>query len=241
MLMPLFAMFYRTLRVLLTVPLVTLAVSSCAARQVVIIAPAVDAEQAALRLEDHTRVSGPVRIVFDWELNEAGIRVKGRGVLRIEPPYKARVDLFLGNGELVLKAALLGGTLNVPPGSLRQILPPPDLFWGTLGVFRPDYGAEFLGGDELEGDALRLRYRYEDGKELHYHIEGESLKRLELLESGHVVQWVEIELNAESRYPVQATYRNLVAFRELKMTRDRLERVESYPPDIWDPVGERGR
>ena len=239
--MPLFAMSYRTLRVLLTVTLGPLVVSSCAARQVVIVAPAVNAEQTALRLEDHTSVAGPIRIVFDWELNEAGIRVKGRGVARVEPPYRARVDLFLSNGEPVLKAVLLGGTMILPPGSPRQILPPPDLFWGTLGVFRPDYGAELLGADELEEDALRLRYRYEDGQELHYRIEGGSLRRLELLDSGHVVQWVEVELNADSRYPAHATYRDLTSFRELKITRDRLDRVESYPPDIWDPTGERER
>ena len=214
--------------------------SSCAARQVVIVAPAVNAEQTALRLEDHTRLSDPVRIIFDWELNEAGVRVSGRGVARIEPPYKARLDLFLGNNEPVLKAVLLGGTLIMPPGAPRQILPPPDLLWGTLGVFRPDYGAELLGGDELEQGALRLRYAYADGKELHYRIEGGALRTVELLESGSVVQRVEVDLNAESRYPVQATYRNLTAFRELKITRDRLERVESYPPDIWDPMGGSG-
>jgi hypothetical protein len=232
-----FAIFFRALRVLSAVVLIPLAMSSCAARQVVIIAPAVNAEQTALRLEDHTRLSDPVRIVFDWELNEAGVRVKGRGVARIEPPYRARVDLFLGNNEPVLKAVLLGGTLIMPPGAPSQILPPPDLFWATLGVFRPNYGAELLGGDELEADALRLRYAYEDGKELHYRIEAGTLRTVELLESGSVVQRVEIDLNPESRYPVQATYRNLAAFRELKITRDRLERVESYPADIWDPIG----
>jgi hypothetical protein len=97
---------------------------------------------------------------------------------------------------------------------------------------------ELLGGDELEQDALRLRYRYEDGKELHYRINDGMLRTVELIESGSVVQRVEVELDAESRYPVQATYRNLAAFRELKLTRDHLERVESYPPDIWDPIGE---
>ena len=217
-----------------------LAMSSCAARQFVIVAPTVNAEQTALRLEDHTRLSDPVRIVFDWELNEAGVRVKGRGVARIEPPYRARVDLFLGNSEPVLKAVLLGGTLIMPPGTPRQILPPPDLFWGTLGVFRPDYGAVLLGGDELEEDALRLRYAYEDGMELHYRIEAGVIRTVELLKSGSVVQRVKIDLNADSRYPVQATYRNLAAFRELKITRDRLERVESYPVDIWDPIGVSG-
>lgn len=239
--MPVFAMSCRTLRVLLAVTLMPLAVSSCAARRVVSVATAVDPEQTALALEDHTRVDAPIRVIFDWELNEAGVRVKGRGVARIEPPYKARVDLFLGNNEPILKAALIGGELIMPPGQPRQILPPADLFWATLGVFRPDYSAEFLGGDELEEDALRLRYRYEDGKELHYRIEDGLLKRLELLEGETVVQWVEVELDGDSKYPVLATYRNLAAFRELKIIRDRLDRVESYPPDIWNPLGERGR
>jgi hypothetical protein len=235
--MPPSVIFFRALRVLSAVVVIPLAMSSCAARQVVIVAPAVNVEQTALRLEDHTRLSDPVRIVFDWELNEAGVRVKGRGVARIEPPYKARVDLFLGNNEPVLKAVLLGGTLIMPPGAPAQILPPPDLFWGTLGVFRPDYGAELLGGDELEEDVLRLRYAYEDGRELHYRIEAGVLRTVELLDGGSVVQRVELVMSADSRYPLQATYRNLAAFRELKITRDRLERVESYPADIWDPIG----
>jgi len=132
----------------------------------------------------------------------------------------------------------VGGRLILPPGAPRHILPPPDLFWATLGVFRTEYGMELLGGDELEQDALRLRYRYEDGKELHYRINDGMLRTVELIESGSVVQRVEVELDAESRYPVQATYRNLAAFRELKLTRDHFERVESYPPDIWDPIGE---
>ena len=54
-------------------------------------------------------------------------------------------------------------------------------------------------------------------------------------------EWVEVELDGDSKYPVLATYRNLAAFRELKIIRDRLDRVESYPPDIWNPLGERGR
>ncbi len=225
-------------RALLTLTLVPLVMASCSPRQFVVVAPAMDPQQTALRLEDHTRLEGPIRIVFDWELNEAGVRVKGRGVARLEPPYRARLDLFLTNSEPILKAALLGGRLILPPGAPRQILPPPDLFWATLGVFRTEYGMELLGGDELEQDALRLRYRYEDGKELHYRINDGMLRTVELIESGSVVQRVEVELDAESRYPVQATYRNLAAFRELKLTRDHLERVESYPPDIWDPIGE---
>ena len=97
-----------------------------------------------------------------------------------------------------------------------------------------------LAGDRQRGHH-ETDHGYEDGKELHYRIEDGSLKRLELLEGETVVQWVEVELDGDSKYPVLATYRNLAAFRELKIIRDRLDRVESYPPDIWNPLGERGR
>mgnify|MGYP001060074959 CR=1 FL=1 len=210
--------------------------AGCSPRQVVVIEPALDAEQLALALEDHTSLEEPIRIVFRWELNESGVRVSGRGVARVEPPYKARLDLFLGNGEAIIKAALVNGQLRLPPGAPRNILPPPDLMWGTLGVFRPEFGMELLGGDRLENDALRLRFRYADGTELHFGTHLGLLKTLEVVEDGAVVQRVEVELNGESRYPIEATYRNLADFRELKITRESVERVESYPPDIWDPM-----
>jgi len=215
-------------------------VGACSQRRVVVIAPAVDADQTALALEDHTSLAHPMRILFDWELNEQGVRVKGRGVARIEPPYKARLDLFLNNGTAVVRAALVNGELLMPPGAPRDILPPPDLMWGTLGVFRPEFGTELVGGDRLEGEALRLRYRYRDGTELHYGLEGGVLRTLELLERGAVVQRVEVDLEEGSRYPVSAIYRNLAAFRELKITRRELTQVESFPPDIWNPVGPDG-
>ena len=48
---------------------------------------------------------------------------------------------------------------------------------------------------------------------------------------------VELGFGDDPRYPEGATYRNLGAFRELKLTRESVETVESYPPDIWFPIG----
>lgn len=165
------------------------------------------------------------------------MRVNGRGVARIEPPYRARLDLFLGNGETVISAALVNGELRLPPGAPDNILPPQDLMWGTLGVFRPEAGTELIGGDRLEGQGLQLRYRHEDGHELHYFLAAGVLRSLELLEGGYVVQRVEVAEEQEGRYPSEATYRNLAAFRELKITRESLDVVSPYPSDIWSPLG----
>ena len=212
-----------------------LTLCACAPQKPAVVAPAVDGEQLALALEEQTSLEEPIRVVFVWQLNEAGVRVRGRGVARIEPPYKARLDLFLGNGETVVRAALVDGQLRLPPGAPEGILPPADLMWGVLGVFRPDFGMELMGADRMAGGELRLRYRYADAGELYFGVEGGRIRTVEVLRDGHTTERVELGLDDGSRYPAEATYRNLTAFRELKLTRESMERVESYPPDIWDP------
>lgn len=210
----------------------------CAPRRPAVIGPVGDAQGTARSLQDGTSLETPLRIDFRWELNEAGQRVRGLGVARIEPPYKARLDLFLDNGETVIRAALVEGDLRLPPGSPTDILPPPDLMWGTLGVFRPHGGTRLLGADRLEGGATRLRYGYDDGTELQYQVDGGRLERLEIVEGETVVQRVEVSVReGGDRYPVEATYRNLADFRELRLVRESLETAGPFDPDIWDPVG----
>ena len=222
-----------------TVPVLTTALilAACGGQRATVIGPVNDAEALAVELQHDTSLETPLRIVFDWHLNEAGQRVEGRGVARIEPPYRARLDLFLDNGETVISAALVEGDLRLPLGSPAEILPPPDLMWGTLGVFRPHHGARLVGGDRLEGEARRLRYTYDDGTELHYHVADKLLKSLEVIEGESVVQRVLVNLDGNGRYPVEATYRNLADFRELRLVRESLEIVPPYDPDIWDPLG----
>ncbi len=210
-------------------------VTGCMPKQAAVIAPVPDALGTALVLQDQTELESPIRILFVWELNDAGVGVKGRGVARVAPPYRARLDLFLDNGELVIRAALVEGELRLPAGAPNDILPPPDLMWGTLGVFRPESGTELVGGDRLDNGLVRLRYRYLDERELHYSMEDGVLRKLEMLSDGDVVQWVEVERDGETRYPARATYRNLTDFRELKITRQQLDQVDAYPADIWDP------
>ena len=221
-------------------PLIVLASTAltlgCAGGRLAVIGPVPDAGGAATTLSEATRLEEPLQIVFAWRLNEARQRHEGRGVARIEPPYRARLDLFTTDGETVMSAALVDGELRLPPGSRDDILPPTDLMWGALGIFRP-HGVRLLGGDVLEDDATRLRYAYEDGTELHYEVMAGLLRSLELLEDGHVVQRVEVDMAGDGRYPVEATYRNLTAFRELTIMRESLEIHEPFAPDTWDPAG----
>lgn len=209
--------------------------AACMPKRAEVVAPVSDAIGTASVLQNQTSLENPIRILFAWELNDAGVGVRGRGVARVAPPYRARLDLFLNNGELVIRAALVDGELRLPVGAPDDILPPPDLMWGTLGVFRPESGAKLVGGDRLDDGLIRLRYRYEDGTELHYATEDGVLRKLEMLSDGDVVQWVEVDRDGDTRYPARATYRNLADFRELKIIRQELDLVEAYPVDIWDP------
>lgn len=212
-----------------------LLVAACGPRRLAVVAPIGDAEGTASALRSGTRVEEPLRILFTWSLNEAGQRVAGRGVARVEPPYKARLDLFLHNGESVLSAALIEGDLRMPAGAPDDILPPPDLMWGVLGVFLPPAGTELLGAERLEGNATRLRYAYPDGVELHYEVVDGTVRSLEMLERGQVVQRVRLQAGGDDRYPVEAMYRNMTDFRELALDRESLEVVAPFDPDIWDP------
>jgi len=212
-----------------------LLLSACGPHRLAVIAPIGDPASAANDVERETRLGEPVQITFEWSLNEARQRHRGRGVARVEPPYKARLDLFTTDLELVLSAALVDGELRLPPGSRDDILPPTDLMWGALGVLRP-HGARLIGGDELEGNGMRLRYAYDDGTEVHYEVVAGLLSSLELLDDGHVVQRVELSNDPGSRYPVQAKYRNLTAFRELTIVRESLESVDAFDAAIWDPT-----
>lgn len=194
-----------------------------------------DASATARTLERSTRLSEPLQIWFSWQLNESGSRVDGLGVARVEPPYRARLDLFLQNGEGVVTAALVDDELRLPYGSREDVLPPVGLMWGVLGVFRPTPGAELAGGDRLEDDAQRLRYTAPSGAEVHYELADGSLRSVELLRSDDVVEWVRLVSEDDAPYPVEATYRNLAEYRELKITRDSLHLVDSFDPRIWDP------
>jgi hypothetical protein len=226
----------RLLRAGAATALAALSVAACRPPEPAVIGPVGDPETAAVQLRNETGLEDPLHIVFAWELNDQGQRVEGRGVARVEPPYRARLDLFLDNGETVIRAALVDGDLRLPPGSPDDILPPPDLMWGALGVFHPVGDARLVGADRLEGEAVRLRYQHEDGREVHYRIVNDVLRVLELLEGGHVVQRVDVAPERVERYPVETTYRNLAEFRELKLVRESLAVVDAFDPEIWDPA-----
>ena len=215
------------------------AAGSCTPPPPAVVRPAVNADQVALALEDRTALREPIRVVFGWQLNEAGVRVKGRGVARIEPPYKARLDLFLDNGETVVRAALVDGDLRLPPGAPTEhpaaCRTSCGASWGSSGRAAAPSSWEATASRTVgSGSGIATRTARSSTSTSRTAVCGS----LQLLDGGgHVTERVELGMGATDRYPEEASYRNLSAFRELKLTRESLERVEPYPPDIWNPNG----
>ncbi|MGH7460782.1 MAG: hypothetical protein ACREMA_07105, partial [Longimicrobiales bacterium] len=115
--------------------------------------PAVEARALAA-----TQLRSRMRVVFDWSLQDRDARFSGEGVTRLEPPYRARLDLFGPRGEGYLSAALVDFELRMPPGADTNVLPPPALLWSVLGVFRTPQGAQ-LASAKGDSAASELVYR----------------------------------------------------------------------------------
>jgi hypothetical protein len=201
---------------------------------VVVYEPPVNAQSLALRLEAAERVDAPTRVVFEWAMAEQGVRVSGRGVTRMEPPYRARLDLFLGNGEAAGRAALVDDALRLPARLPPSVLPPPHLLWATVGVFRPGVGTTLLGAEREGEGRIRMRYRLPGGREAHYLIVDGRLHDVEVLRDGTVVQRVELERDGLG-VPAEAVFRDLVEVRELRLSRESVQQTEPFPADIWYP------
>lgn len=198
--------------------------------------PAIDYHRRAMLVEARTKLSTPVRLIFDWNVREPGLRSGGRGVARLEPPYRARLDLFTGRGETVLRAALVGDDLRLPEGASDELVPPPALFWSSLGIFRPGGDYRLAQGWEADDGTLRLTYDSSSRPDLLYQLDGNGdVAALALLREGETVDQLSLALPLRDGFPAEATYRNLIDFRELTFTLDTVETVEPYPSDIWLP------
>lgn len=221
-------------RIALSGSALLLAATACAAPPPEPPAPRVDVYQAALAAELATRLDEPTRILFDWTLQDRDLRASGRGVARIEPPYRARLDLFLENGESVAQAALVDDDLRIPEWVPEGLIPPAPLLWASLGVFRPGAAARYVGG-RPEGEGVAASYELGLDARLRFELVNRVVRNAEIARSGRTVETLRLQ-GRHGRFPQEATYRNLGAFRELTVAVDSVEAVDGFPEDIWMPA-----
>ena len=207
-----------------------IAAASCTARSAAPERPIVrELETEAVRA---TAPSAPLHILFDWTAREPDARFAGRGVARVEPPYRARLDLFGPRGEGYLSAAVVGGESRFPRDVPPDAVPPAPLLWSVLGVVFPPEEATLVGAS-AEGDETRLDFE-RNGERWTYLLEAGRLRRVEWNVGGRRYT-VELEGTGPHGLPRKAVYRDWAAFTELTLDLDEVERVEPFAPDIWTP------
>ncbi|MGK7313253.1 MAG: hypothetical protein ACN0LA_13545 [Candidatus Longimicrobiales bacterium M2_2A_002] len=205
--------------------------AACAGRGVPETVDPVVAERAVRE----TAPDRPLRAVFGWRALDGQARFSGEGAARIEPPYRARLDLFGPRGEGYLTAALIDREIRLP-GEPEVALPPPAMLWALLGVVRPPADA-VLEGTRVTADGEaeeRELYYGVDGSRIRYVLVGGRLRSAEWTGGGRRMI-IELAAGSDGPLPSTATYRDWSRNTELHMGLEAVEQVEPYPPEIWTP------
>src|SRR4051812_47883952 len=166
-----------------SLPLVLLLLSGCAPR----LRPLVG-EIAPATVPPTQILSGHNQILFEWEFADPDMSGKGDGAVRMASPDSLRLDFFIAGGFGSGGAVLIGDTLSIPGIELtRRLIPPPTLLWAALG--RTHLPAVRDTAVRHEGNLLRA----DVGRPVQWRItfRGDTLVRLEHVEGGRIVEWVD--------------------------------------------------
>jgi hypothetical protein len=196
--------------------------------------PVADPEAAAAELRRASLPAGPRQVTFAWTLDEAGSRLRGRGVARLVAPERVRLDLFGPRGETYLSAALVGDEFRLPEAAAGTVtLPSPALLWAAVGVVQPPAEARLASATATERELI-VRYATEDGESFEYRATGEPLRLTSVTHAARnrVTETMNLSWSAEGQLE-STRYRDVVAFRELLLTMEGVVEVVSFPPGIW--------
>ena len=218
--------------------LLAISVVGCATYSVPDVSPEFTAQWLDNHLVERDSLSNNLLARFSWQLREPDLRIGGLGVVRLGAPDRARVDLFLENGESVLAAALVGDEIRVgQEQTYLGVIPSAPLLWASLGLFRPGEEAALVNTERLGSNGIRLDYSSSSSSTLRYDIFEDQIRTVSILEKGQTVHSVNLELETPERLPSRATYRNLSSYRELVIFLETANGVEPYDEKIWHPGG----
>lgn len=195
-------------------------------------APAPDPGAVEARVRRATTPAAPRQVAFTWELDEAGARIRGRGVVRMEAPERLRLDLFGPRGETYLAAALVGEEFRMPPAVAGRVaLPSPALLWGALGVVRPPAAAQ-LAAAATVGDSATLRYSAGNGETIEFLAEGSLLRTVRRLGKSGALESITLAHTPEGA-PRRAEYRDWGAYRTLVLSIESVTDAAAFPETTW--------
>jgi hypothetical protein len=170
---------------------------------------------------------GHRRVVFRWELQDPDIVARGEGAARIASPDSGRLDFFLAGGAGSGAAVLLGDALRLPSQAddmSRRLVPPPPLLWAALGRL----AIPALRDTNVRVDADTLRADIGLPVAWRLTFVRDTLRRVDRIDGGRIVEWVE-------RFPdARVRYRDEVKRRQLELHITRTDDVTGFDPEIWD-------
>lgn len=213
--------------------ILALSAAACASGGATTGAPDPEVEQ---RLEAATAPAQRAQVVFEWSMTDRDARFSGRGVLRADSGYRARVDLFGPRGETLAAAIVDGATMRVVPQAAAAMLPPPAMLWSSLGVFRRPTDAP-LTGTRASAEGIALQYT-RDRAQWSFQFEEDRLRATEWTD-GSGRRTVQLTGAASLGFPGQAVFRDWTEFRELTLRVTDVEENAVFDPDVWILPGER--
>lgn len=168
--------------------------------------------------------AGHTRWVFDWKYEDRDIHASGDGAVRAAYPDSARLDLFVGGGMGGATAILVGDELRAPgPDALRRMIPPPPLLWAALGRLAVPPAADTTA--RLDGDTLR--FDIGRGTVWRVTVAAGSLRRLERIDDGRIVQSV---VRADDRH---VRYFDAASRRSLELVITSVDSNADFDASIW--------
>ena len=170
---------------------------------------------------------GHWRVVFNWQLDDQDLTARGEGAARIAAPDSGRLDFFLAGGGASGAAVLIGDALRLPSQAeefSRRLVPPAPLLWAALGRLAVPPARDTavrVDADTLRADiGLPVAWRLTFVRD--------TLRRVERVDGGRIVEWVE-------RFPAaRVRYRDEVKRRQLELHITRTDDVSGFDPEIWD-------
>jgi len=206
-------------RALCGVALLAFAAAACAPR----LSP-LPGEQAPATLPRAVVPPGHHQVNFDWEFSDPDMAGRGEGVARVASPDSIRLDFFLAGGFITGGAVLIGDSLDTPGIELfRRLIPPPTLLWAALG--RTALPATRDTAIRRDGELLRADL----GRPVQWRVtfRRDTLIRLEHVEGGRLVEWVDRGGNDYLEYRQEA------ARRSLRLHIIRVQDVTPFDSSIW--------
>ena len=212
-------------------------VAACAPR----VAPLTGVEAAGTFLPASAMQDTPHQLRVSWHYRDDTFEARGEGVVRVAPPNRARLDLFLANGFGGGMALLEDDSLFVPGlDVIGRFLPPPTLLWGALGrltlptiadtVLRLD--GDTVRADLTEASAGSARGRPRAPRVWRAHFVGRELARLERIEQRRAVEWM--TRSRDSAGVWQLRYVHATGRRSLSLTvLDLLTIPTGFDAAIW--------